>query len=62
MGSSYIVPYHTKGKVSYGLGKTIITDFGVVAGDDHMTTILGWRTFNGQVISDYSRKDSWLLN
>ena len=61
MGYSYIVPYHTKGKKSYGFGKTIITDCGVVAGDKDIRTVTGWKAVNGEVLSDYSREDDWLI-
>lgn len=60
-GCSYIKQYETKGHESYGLAKTIITDCGIVTGDDRVRTMRGWKALNGEIISDYDRKGSWIV-
>lgn len=59
-GCSYIKPYYKNHKRSYGLGKTIITACGIVIGDKHIRAIDGWKTINGIIKSNYSRRDQWM--
>lgn len=60
-GVSYIQPYQSKGRTSYGLGTTIITDCGVIIADEHVRETGGnWKALNGKLISDYDRKNDWL--
>ena len=61
-GYSYITPYTKQnGEISYGLGKTVIEDCGIVVGTAKLITAYGFKSTNSFVYSDYDREGNWMV-